>query len=149
VLDAHGERSIHRAERDAIVGDLELDLLVDMTCTHGRCHPARRRELDGANERVLLPVFQALTLIELVRAARPLRPRDITILREIHSHAPVRLVERMRKTIDVVLPGKRGSWRCIHTVVGALAEAKAFHWQPPCGMRWAIVLPGARAPHRP
>ncbi len=113
---------------------LFVDTLV--TIRAGR-HPGRCVDDSSQLRDFSLTVHEAGALVELVDRRRALRPAELHCFREAQISNPIKLVEGMRRKVDVKYG--RGNWRSIHTLPAPLPEAKQFVFNPPADLRYAIV----------
>jgi hypothetical protein len=139
MFDQNGDRPITESEYRAIQNQADdRDLFIDMTTTidAGR-HPAGRRDLNGTYEETAVTPNEAMLLVTLISARRPMSLHDLRALGPDH---PDKIIERARRKADVKL--SRYNWRAIHTLRGnGTPELKQYSFNPPVGMSFVVLLP--------
>ena len=134
-----GERPIDKATYRRIVDGAaeELDLFLDLaTTSEGSRHPTGRRN-KGKYITDSLPARAGAAFAELVRSQKPLRLRGFLSLAGVSK--PIDFIEEARRKLDV--NRKRCEWRSVKLLRGEEPAANRYAFQPPEGLRWALLLP--------
>lgn len=118
-----------------------FDMVLDKTVVvDGSRYRGLKRNLDGTREEVVLSHSEAAVIVELASTGRALRRGEFLSVSATHVD---KIVEHARGLLDIQLT--RFKWRAIKLVKGKEKEAKAYQFQPPAGMTWAILAPIAGA----
>jgi hypothetical protein len=140
VLFTGGRRQdITRVEYEEVAARFaEYDLYIDLakTAVSGR-YVARRKDQDGVSREASLSKNEAFALAELVEGGRAVRPKQLKSIGTMQN--PDKVIETARSRVDVNLG--RYDWRAFKTLPGETAKAKAFHFNPPDGFRYALIRP--------
>lgn len=114
-----------------------FDLLIDLQQPKGaRGHVVQVRRGQSVEE-VVLTATEAYTLAFLMWKQAPLTLGEIAPLRNL-SH-PIKALERARRLVDEQL--HRHAWRFFQTLPEMNGLPLRYHFQPPPGTRWGLVLP--------
>ncbi|HJL30107.1 MAG TPA: MFS transporter, partial [Polyangiaceae bacterium LLY-WYZ-15_(1-7)] len=138
LVDAEGARRIDEATYRNLVADAEdHDLFLDLlsTVAAGRYRACRRD--DGGFHEDSLTHQQAWAYAELMERRQPLRAGELEVLNSYGS--PDKQVEAARRVLDVKV--SRYEWRATKLLRGDDRRAKRYLFQPPGGLRWALLKP--------
>ena len=138
LIDQDGERTLTEPECRALQARAaDFDLFIDlMTPVDAGRYRAGRRDAEGFFEEKPLTANQAAVLVELISKRKPLRADE---LKSVDLVQPAKRLEEARKLIDINL--SRYNWRSIKTLRGDTPEAKRFFFDPPEGLRFAVLGP--------
>lgn len=138
LVDPDGARRIDEATYREVVASAEgHDLFLDLlsTVAAGRYRACRRDE-DGFHEDSLTHQ-QAWAYAELMERRQPLRAGELEVLNSYGS--PDKQVEAARRVLDIKV--SRYEWRSTKLLRGDDRRAKRYLFQPPEGLRWALLKP--------